>query len=347
MQNKKNMKRISLMFSTIAIFALVFTSSCNEENETYSTTPEVSTFAVEEITQTTAISGGNVGLDGGAAITQRGICYGTSPNPTIADSYTTNGNGMGSFTSNLSGLSPNTTYYVRAYATNSAGTGYGFELSFTTDSPGEVGIVSSPGQGVTFDGYSYSTVVLGNGQEWMAENLRTVRYANGDLIPNSVPDGVWASQGQGWAHYQNNSQFDQLYGKLYKWQVVGDSRSICPAGWHVPSQEEWTLLAEYMGEEISAGGKLKSTDLWENNWTGGEGNGTNESGFSGLPGGRRGYDGGFSGMSSIGVWWSSSQSFSGYTDLGAYAFTLVGNADSYNLTVHQKKEGYSVRCVKD
>jgi hypothetical protein len=198
----------------------------------------LTTTAASSITDISAVSGGNITNDGGSLITQRGICYSTSPSPTTANTSIISGSGTGSFTSNLTSLTASTTYYVRAYATNSAGTAYGNELSFTTTAGGG-GIVTNPGAGVTFNGYTYSSIVLGNGQEWMAENLRTTTYANGDPIPNVTDNTQWQNLTTGaWAHYNNDSQYENPYGKLYNWYAVDDSRNVCPTGWHVPSDAE-------------------------------------------------------------------------------------------------------------
>src|SRR5690554_4682275 len=111
---------------------LVFVSSCEKDDDNGSNIPVLSTSAVTDINEDTAISGGNITSDGGATVTARGVCWSTEQIPTISDNKTTDGTGDGTFVSNISGLEPNTTYYVRAYATNGAGTGYGSAMSFTT-----------------------------------------------------------------------------------------------------------------------------------------------------------------------------------------------------------------------
>lgn len=303
----------------------------------------LTTTAASSITDVSAISGGNISNDGGATITVRGIVWSTSQNPTLASNLgsTNDGSGTGSFTSNLTGLSASTTYYVRAYATNSAGTAYGNEVSFTTTAGGG-GIVTNPGGGVTFDGYTYTSIVLGNGQEWMAENLRTTTYANGDPIPNVTAASQWGSTTTGaWVHYDNNSQYENPYGKLYNWYTVADPRNVCPTGWHVPTDAEYTLLSDYLGGEPVAGGKMKSTGTQY--WISPNTDATNESGFSGLPGGYRLNGGPFGNIGNLGYWWSSSED-DAYT---AWSRGLVYVNGSVFRVNENKDTGISVRCLRD
>lgn len=333
---------------------IAFTCGCNTEDPAdYATTPHVDSHAVEEITDTTAITGGKVNLDGGATVTQRGVCYGTSPDPTIADAVTDNGSGLGMFISNLTGLTAGTTYYVRAYATNIAGTYYGYEVVFTTTGSGGggggggTGIETAPGQGVTFSGHAYSSIVLGNGQEWMAENLRTAVYANGDPIPNLQHGTEWINSENGaWVHYNNDAQFENPYGKLYNWHAVNDPRNVCPAGWHVPSEDDWNEFTLYLDPTVATnffnnvGGKMKSTgtQYWQSPNQGA----TNESGFSGLPGGGR-VPGGFFGINGMGSWWSSTYNSNGYAN------TRNVRSDEGRIFMYggSVQDGLSIRCIKD
>jgi uncharacterized protein (TIGR02145 family) len=271
--------------------------------------------------------------------------WSTSQNPTTANNSTSDGSGTGNFTSNLINLTANTTYYVRAYATNSAGTAYGNELTFTTT----VGIVTNPGTGVTFDGFSYASIVLGNGQEWMAENLRTTTYANGDPIQNVTDGNQWSVLITGaWAHYNNDNQYENPYGKLYNWYTVADTRNVCPTGWHVPTDAEWSALINYLDpnanggntEPNTAGGKMKSigTQLWQSPNL----DATNESGFSALPGGQRATDGTFAVLGSFGNWWSSTQ------ETGAAWYRNIVNYDGSAYRSNANFEvGNSIRCLKD
>jgi uncharacterized protein (TIGR02145 family) len=183
------------------------------------------------------------------------------------------------------------------------------------------------------DGNEYATIQIGT-QIWMAENLNTTKYCNGDPIPH-VTD-VNLTNGDG-AHNNNNNP----YGKLYNWYAVDDSRNICPCNWHVPTYKEWTVLTDYLGGEGVAGGKMKSTgtQYWNSPNTGA----TNESGFSGLPGGSISGNGSFYSVGDYGYWWSSSQDVTG----GAlYRFLYYDYAAVDEGSVG-KGLLFSVRCIKD
>jgi uncharacterized protein (TIGR02145 family) len=307
----------------------------------------LTTLPIGNSTSTTAISGGNITNTGGTPVTQRGVVWSTTPNPTTANNSTIDGSGSGSFTSNLFGLTSSTTYYVRAYATNSAGTAYGNQLSFTTS----VGIITNPGTGVTFDGYTYSSIVLGNGQEWMAENLRTTVYANGDPIPNITDSSQWSNLTSGaWVHYNNDIQNEYPHGKLYNWYAVADPRNACPTGWHVPSDAEWSSFINYLDPNADggnnanniAGNKMKSTGAQY--WQSPNSNATNESGFSGLPSGVRlapNLD--YNAMGIGTVYLSSTE----YNTNENWNISLLSGFDSGTRAVRLKTGGASIRCLKN
>ncbi len=298
----------------------------------------LTTLPIGNISDIGATTGGNITNDGGTPVTQRGIVWSTSPSPTTANNSTTNGSGTGSFTSNLTSLTASTTYYVRAYATNSAGTAYGNELTFTTTAGGG-GIVTNPGAGVTFDGYTYTSIVLGNGQEWMAENLRTTTYANGDPIPNVTDGAQWFNLTTGaWVHYNNDNQYENPYGKLYNWYTVADPRNVCPTGWHAPSQTDWESLMTYLGGDSIAGKKLKEAgNLHWNSPNTGE----NTIGFNAIPGGIRN-GGNFHWLGSDAFFWSATSGIG-----NAFCFELAYNSDWANTEFNNKADGYSVRCLRD
>lgn len=306
--------------------------------------PTIISSPISNITSATAESGGIISDDGGAQVTQRGVCWGINPNPTTANFTTNNGSGIGSFTSNLTMLTPNTLYYFRAYAINSVGTVYGSQESFTT-TPGL-------GLGVQFNGHFYPSFVYSNGQEWMTENLRTAAYANGDPIPNVVDSATWVNNTSGaWIYPNNSSQFEDSYGKLYNGFAIYDQRNVCPNGWHVSTDEDWTSLVNLMDPNADggnsfpniAGGKLKSsgtvqagTGLWESPNLGA----TNESGFSGNPAGI--FAGSTNYFGSTGNWWSPStfDIFPFFRGAQAEHESLYRNTDWIGV-------GKSIRCLRN
>lgn len=290
----------------------------------------ITTTTVSNITGTTALSGGNILSDGGAKIIARGVCWSSSPNPTIIDNKCNDGKGIGSYTSNITGLNPGTTYYIRSYATNSNGTAYGNEV-----------IISISYKVYDIDGNAYDTVQIGN-QIWMKQNLNTSRYNNGTAIPNISDNATWNGLITGARCYYNNDSASNAstYGALYNWYTV-NTGNLCPIGWHIPTDAEWTLLTNYLGGLNIAGGKLKATTLWSLPNTGA----TNESGFTAIPSGYR-YDFGVDVFNSINYdcsWWSLSE----YDINGAWARSL-DFLDNSMLRYHGgKKYGLSIRCIKD
>ncbi len=427
--------------------------------------PALGTLAVEQITSNSAMSGGIVTNDRGANVTARGVCWHTSPSPTINHKKTVDGNGLGYFASSITNLEPNTTYYVRAYATNSAGTSYGeqykfktqqttgnapvadfsgtptsgtapLEVSFTdlsTNNPtswqwnfgdGHTSTSQNPqhtyqnpgsytveltvenshgadtkvrmnyitvsddngdpdtiyGDGVTdIDGNEYVTVIIGN-QEWMAENLRVARYNNGDDISTDLSNTEWQNTTEGaYAIYPHegglteddvegiNSDVEMVdaYGKLYNWYAVNDQRGLCPAGWNVPSDTDWTQLIDYLMTQYNwsneendvngLGNKLKScrqidsqlggncdTNLhprWEEH---NQHYGTDDIGFSALPSGVR-LNNGYVNIGYNWFVWSSTEN----SPLQAKCRFIIHRQSSFYYYIRNKSQGYSVRCVRD
>jgi uncharacterized protein (TIGR02145 family) len=194
---------------------------------------------------------------------------------------------------------------------------------------------------VSFKG-NYATVKIGD-QVWMVDNLNTPRFRNGDPIVEAKTNEEWqvaANNGlPAWCYYENKPANGVKYGKLYNWYAVNDSRGIAPTGFHVPSDDEWTALTDYLGY-VNAGKKMKSANGWKYGV-----NGNNSSGFTGLPGGKRNYDGTFAHIGDYGHWWSSSEYYNGSDS--AWDRTL--NYDSETAYQHnsEKHRGFSVRCIKD
>ena len=307
----------------------------DEFGNNYRPFPFLSTTAVANITGTSAVTGGNITYGGSSKVTSRGICYSTISNPIISNNHTTDGTGTGNFISNITNLTANTTYYVRAYATNSNGTAYGYEKIFKTNITGQTGTLTD------VDGNTYNWVGIGK-QAWMAENLKVTKEADGTVIPFVTDNAEWANLGdnntdKACCYYNNSNTNRDIYGALYTYVAAKD---VCPTGWHLPTDDEWTELEDYISNDGHFGVEgtaLKATSGWYS-----DGNGTDDYGFFALPGGSRHYDGTFFGVGD-GVWWSSTEDGSSsawYRDL-YYQYASVGRG------AHCKSYGFSVRCVRD
>jgi len=204
------------------------------------------------------------------------------------------------------------------------------------------------GDALNYQGYDYATVQIGE-QCWFAENLRAENYRNGDMIPAGLSNGEWSSSTSGAVAVNGeNAAYLDTYGRLYNWYAVNDVRGLCASGWHVPTDGEWITMELTLGmNEADAnssgyrgtdqGSQMKTTYGW-----GGGGNGTNSSGFSGLPGGIRLESGGYTAESENGSWWSSSPSGS-----GAFVRDIYSQSMKVNRYVNNFGDGFSVRCVKD
>jgi uncharacterized protein (TIGR02145 family) len=183
------------------------------------------------------------------------------------------------------------------------------------------------------------TVVTIGSQVWTTKNLDVSAYRNGDIIPQVQDPSVWKNLTTGaWCYYDNDTIKGAKYGKLYNWYAVNDPRGLAPKGYHIPTDTEWTQLTNHLGGKASA--KMKTTSGWEApNF-----NGSNSSGFSGLPGGARSDDGPFNSIGNIGHWWSSTEVPTDYAwqrSLSGHRGTVVFRHFSY------KALGFSVRCLRD
>ena len=179
-------------------------------------------------------------------------------------------------------------------------------------------------------------------QIWTSKNLNVSTYRNGDSIVHARTSEEWqdaSSSGEGaWCYYNFEPKNGEIYGKLYNWYAVKDVRGLAPQGYHIPSDLEWSLIVEYLGGEIGAGFKIKSTSGWSRG-----GNGDNGSGFSGIPGGYCSLDGGFGSIGAEGYWWSSSE----YSkDLAWYRYLGYSGSD-VNRDYGNKDYGFSIRCIRD
>jgi len=207
------------------------------------------------------------------------------------------------------------------------------------------------------DGNVYYTVRIGT-QEWMAENLKVTHYRNGDPIPNITDKTEWQNLSSGaYCSYNNDANYVATYGRLYNWYAVDDGRDIAPAGWHIPTDEEWKQLEICLGMSQSEadgfawcgtdeGGKMKATGtieagtgLWNNTNAGA----TNSSGFSGLPAGYRSYYGSFYPLGGYAFFWSSTD-YKSYLALYRSLYYSYAQVDRY---LSGKENGFSVRCLRN
>lgn len=192
------------------------------------------------------------------------------------------------------------------------------------------------------EGNTYNTIVIGD-QEWMAENLRVTTYANGDPITNAQEVASWTGLGNtgGYAVYNDDPELAEIYGRLYNWHAAVDERNVCPTGWHVPSDAEWTVLTDFLGGEGVAGEKLKATgtEFWQDpNFAA-----NNESGFSALPGGWRLSFGPFNFIGENSYFWTSTT----LTESNKWYRRMSYNTGIVSRDFSSPNLGMSIRCVKD
>lgn len=344
-------KTKKMIFPLLIMGVVMFLSySCKKDDkEVVKKTPILTTAEVTKIGQITALSGGVITSDEGFAVTERGVCWNTTGNPTVSDTKTTDELGVASFTSKLTGLTIGTTYYLRAYATNSEGTAYGNTIIFET-------------LGETFtdsrDGSVYKMVTIGD-QIWMAENLKYLPSVVGPATGSQTTPYyyVYGYNGSDVNAAKASTNYT-TYGVLYNWTAACNS---CPAGWHLPSDAEWTQMENYLADNghnydgTTGGGRdkiaksLASTSGWDSSpSTGVVGNTDyptyrNKSGFTTLPGGGRSGSGSFRDVRYGGCWWSATERFASDAWY-RYMFFDYSNVyrDYYNT-----EGGFSVRCVRD
>ncbi len=304
--------------------------------------PVLTTTAISGATDITAISGGNITSSIGAAVTQKGVCWSTSPNPTTSlATKTSQGGGIGLFTSAVSGLLPSTTYYLRAYATNSAGTAYGNQITFST--------------GVTYQGQLYAPVTIGT-KTWLNPDLRVEKYTNGDPIPVYTPGMAWATLTTGAYNFTAENCISvsgqpNTCAKLYNYYAVIDPRGLCPTGWHIATASDFTTIENALGS-TGAGGKLKSTatiNVSPNGFSSGSGweppntGASNSSGFTALPTGQFETTLVHTGTTQMATWW-----LGGSTSPSSSSAKRVSyNNANISMLPLSRNTGLAVRCVKN
>jgi len=333
-------------------YRIVAKAGQNSSNErTVEVTPvfasSLTTKPLTKLLSISAILGGEITSDGGSPVTARGVCWNTSPNPTISNSKTTDGNGTGTFTSTITGLSTATTYYARAYATTSVGTSYGNEISFKTFF-GEVADI---------EGNVYPTVKIGT-QIWMAENLKVTKYNDGTAIPNVTDNTAWAGLTTGaYCWYNNDATANKATcGALYNWYALNTNK-LAPVGWHVATDAEWTTLENYLvangfsydgtttGNNIAK--SLAATTSWNiSSKQGAVGKpdysaNRNITGFTALAGGTRNNEGLYLHINDYGYWWITNDIASEI----AWYRGMFYNYDYVFSNTLNKHFGSSVRCI--
>ncbi len=193
------------------------------------------------------------------------------------------------------------------------------------------------------EGNVYKTITIGT-QTWMAENLRTTKYRNGDPVPNVPDSATWHNLTTGaYCNYYNDAGNVATYGRIYNWYTVSDPRKITPAGWHVPTIDEWHALYDFLGGDSVAGGKLKETGT--THWQSPNAGATNETGFTALPGGMRPFVPGwrdFIGIGYEGFWWSSTETV--YEILNTQIYSIYSGV---SWGGSDKNRGHSIRCIRD
>ena len=221
-------------------------------------------------------------------------------------------------------------------ASSSSGQGVSKNNQPTGNSASVIGTVKDR------DGNVYKTVRIGS-QVWMAENLKTTKFRNGEPIPHVISNATWSVLNSGaYCWYNNDDRANKVtYGALYNWFAVDDQRNIAPTGWHIPTDKEWAALVTYLKGERIAGGALKET--LTSHWTDPNTGATNSSGFTGLPGGYRAKDGTFKNLNVCGGWWTDTE----YTkSLVFYRFVENTSSTVHNFSTY-KDSGFSIRCIKD
>jgi len=298
--------------------------------------PVATTLAGTNITTTGVML--NAVVDANSLSTTVTFEYGTSTSygsiATASQSPVT-GNTIISVSSNITGLLPGIIYHFRVKAVNELGEIVGDDITFKTCTIADI------------DGNGYNTVTIGT-QVWMTENLKTIKYNDGTSIPLVTDYTSWQQvlSAPAYCWYNNDElTFKDAYGVLYNWYAVDDSsnggKNVCPIGWHVPTDEEWTTLTTYLGGESVAGGKLKETGT--THWLSPNTGATNETGFTALPSGYRYPNGLFSIVGTYGGWWSSSKDSTSF----AYYRLIYSDFRSVHRVNTDKQFGFSVRCLQD
>jgi uncharacterized protein (TIGR02145 family) len=341
MKKKFNIQMISVLVLLSVVIAL---SRCKKGDDSSSSalSPVATTSTASWVGHTWASLKGTANAKNQSTIvtfeydTTTTYNHTVSANPdTVSGSTTTIVNAV------ITGLKSSTTYYFRVKAVNQTGTTYGSDVTFTTSGASRSKITFNPdisyGSVSDNNGNTYKTVRIGS-QTWMAENLKSIKLNDGTDIPFVAEETDWDGlSAAGYCWYNNDSV---NYGALYNWYAVNTGK-LCPSGWHVPTDSEFTLLSDYLGGENVAGYKQKETGTIH--WLSPNSSATNESGFTALPGGYRNYNGIFNSIKRDAFWWTFTESPT--TD--AYIRNIYYGYSSMDRNKTNKNSGLSVRCLMD
>ncbi len=335
-------------------------SSCNS---TVDVSSLVLTGELSEVTTISAKCSGSVLSTSNSTVIDCGICWSTTPDPTINGNVTASIKKAGSFTCELKDLMPDMTYQVRAFVVTADGVEYGNTILLTT--PTETGILSTTlnadlnyGKVIDIEGNEYHTIVVGT-QTWMVENLRVTKFRNRASIPTITENTKWQKlKTPAQCTYNNNSEVNSIrkFGRLYNYSAVKDAGNLAPSGWHVATSSDWSELDNYLRSNLSASKSVAQaiaakSDWSESRFSGATGaldtvtfmNINNTSGLAALPCGIRADYGHFTSVGVYCAWWVSNEvngNSAGFRSLNNYGAFL--NMNYFNQTF-----GLSVRCVKD
>ncbi len=336
---------IPVLFHFILSIAFFASVSCKKSEEPSPINPSTALAATNDATtvgQRWATLNGTVNANNiSTTVTFEYDTTTSFTNTITADPATVTGNTSTSVSAVVTGLIPNQKYYFRIKAVNSSKTAYGNDKSFKTSDTTRGPITFNPeltyDSVADIDGNIYKTILVGS-QVWMAENLNTTKFNDGSDIPFVIGKSAWAGLSTPGYCYYNHDSVD--YGALYNWPAVQTGK-LCPSGWHVASDEEWTTLATYLESVNRDAGALKEAGSLH--WSSPNFGATNETGFTSLPGGYRNSYGVFGSIKRYGYWWSSTESSSNEAFYRAMNF----NYSDMDRSSSNKKGGFSVRCIRN
>ncbi|WP_162304415.1 fibrobacter succinogenes major paralogous domain-containing protein [Maribellus luteus] len=334
------MKTIKSLLNVCILGFLVLSCEKEDKTETY-----INTIEVQNITSYSAECTSEISGDESFPIVARGVCWGKNEQPTLGNSFSVDDGGFGASSSKITGLNANSLYYLRAYYRSETDTVYGNQIEFSTPDY----ILFNPeltyGTVTDIDGNEYKTIQIGD-QTWIAENLKTTRYQNGDAITHETDLYKWGHfqiQTGAYIFYDNNESNKDVHGALYNWYAASDSRNIAPEGWRVPTVEDWKKLSDYISPFQNGYYGYKLRETTSAHWSFYDPMrlaSTNSTGFTAIPSGKA-----VSGK---------------FMDLGAqyaYYWTGTGTQDGSSCIylgediaidfMQPNARGFSIRCIKN